>query len=251
LEARNGFFFDTAYRVVAVRDITYRKQQEAALKESKERYRILFEQNAVGLVIVRRDGQIFNVNQKFCDTLNYSKDELLQKTLLDICFPDDIEVETHNLELLFSAEINDLASQMRYFTRNKQIIWAYAHSHVIKKSNGEVDYIIKAVADITDSVKAQHKIVEQNQMLIQKEMELNAALEAKELLLKEVHHRVKNNLQTISSLLNQQKNLSNNPKIAEALCDSISRVMSMALTNLFINRTIWRILVQRITLRSL
>lgn len=58
---------------------------------------------------------------------------------------------------------------------------------------------------------------------------LVSSLEEKELLLREIHHRVKNNLQVVSSLLNLQSSYIDNPKVVEALKDSQGRVMSMSM----------------------
>jgi PAS domain-containing protein len=71
-------------------DITKRKQVEAALRESEERFRATFEQAAVGITHAEPDGRFVRVNQKFCDITGYTREELLERTFQDITHPDDI-----------------------------------------------------------------------------------------------------------------------------------------------------------------
>ncbi len=237
LQARHSYFDNEQLRVVAVRDITKRKKQETALKESEERYRILFEQNSIGLATANTKGEILDVNQKFCNMLKYSRNELLTKTFFDITYQEDKKNETELLEKITSGNTNEIVIQKRYITKNNDIIWVYVHSHIIRQTDRKNDYFISSTIDITENINAQQKIIEQNQILTTQETALKTALETKEILLKEIHHRVKNNLQTMVSLLNQQKTLATDTKTADALRDSMSRVMSMALVHHFIYRT--------------
>jgi len=94
----------------------------------------------------------------------------------------------------------------------------YLHvvAHAVKAESGDLEFV-GAVMDVTASTLAQ--------------VRLQGSLEEKEALLKEVHHRVKNNLQLITSLLTLQSNRSDDPAVAELLSESRDRIRSMALVH--------------------
>ncbi|UJR83657.1 AAA family ATPase [Sandaracinus amylolyticus] len=94
------------------------------------------------------------------------------------------------------------------------------HAHVVaqaKRASGERLRFVGAITDITEAKRAEDR--------------LQASIEEKDALLKEVHHRVKNNLQLISSLLSLQSAHTQSPDVAELLADSRNRVRSMALVH--------------------
>ena len=80
-------------------------------------------------------------------------------------------------------------------------------------------------------------LLEKNSEIITKNIIIQDSLKEKEALLKEVHHRVKNNLQIISSLLNIQASKSNNQEVIEELTESKQRILSIALTHEFIYKS--------------
>jgi PAS domain S-box-containing protein len=65
-------------------DISKRKRAEVALRESEERYRIMMEQAADAVFVYDRSGQILDVNEKACQSLGYSRDEMLSMSIRDI-----------------------------------------------------------------------------------------------------------------------------------------------------------------------
>lgn len=71
-------------RVAAIRDITERKQAQAALRDSEERFRSVMEQAADGFIIHDLEGQIIEVNHAVCDSLGYSRQELLDRSMADL-----------------------------------------------------------------------------------------------------------------------------------------------------------------------
>ncbi len=79
-------------------DITERKGIEEALEASKERYRLLVETMAEGLAVIGKIGEITYVNEKFCEMLGYSRDELIGRKLLEVV--DSEREEMHQNEFL-------------------------------------------------------------------------------------------------------------------------------------------------------
>jgi PAS domain S-box-containing protein len=77
------------YFIAVVEDITDRKQAEAKLHESEERFRVAFYQAAVGIAQTGPDGQWLFVNDRYCEMFGYSQTELRGKNFLDITHPDD------------------------------------------------------------------------------------------------------------------------------------------------------------------
>jgi PAS domain S-box-containing protein len=114
-----------------VRDITERKQAEAKLRESEERFRRIFEEGPLGLALVGRDYRFLKVNSALCRMVGYSEEELLQKAFPDITHPDDLGVNTELSERLFKREIPFYQLQKRYVRKNGELIWIKLTASVI------------------------------------------------------------------------------------------------------------------------
>ena len=92
-------------KMAMIRDITERKLSEIALRESEQRFRSTFEQVAVGICHVSPKGRFLRVNQKLCDILGYSSDELLSRTFQEITHPDDLDTDLDYLRQVLAGEI--------------------------------------------------------------------------------------------------------------------------------------------------
>ncbi|HML04158.1 MAG TPA: histidine kinase dimerization/phosphoacceptor domain -containing protein, partial [Methanobacterium sp.] len=166
------------------------------------------------LLLLDTDKNIINVNQATRNLLGYEDLELIGKSA-EIIFPDE-----EGKKALFDVDhglINKgvIANKETHFkAKNGVIIPVFLSISLIQSEKGEILGIVCIGSDIIDITNAKN--------------EIRASLEEKELLLREVHHRVKNNLQIISSLLNLQSNYIKDENDLELFKDSQSRVKSMA-----------------------
>jgi PAS domain S-box-containing protein len=189
------------------------KQAEEALRESEARYRGLVESAKDLIFTVSNEGLITSLNPAFETITGWPRNKWLGKNLELLVHPDDISLKME-LDRCFSNEIGPSSIEMRILTKaNKYLIMDV--SMVPQTWNGKVVKCLGIARDITKRRKAEEK--------------LKDSLKEKEILLREIHHRVKNNMQVISGLLMLQEELSDDVKIIVILNDSQNRIASMAL----------------------
>ena len=78
--------------VMVFHDVTRRRKAERALRASEERLRAVFTQAAVGIAVADLDGLLMEVNDKFCEVLGYSSEQLREMTFLQLTHAEDVEV---------------------------------------------------------------------------------------------------------------------------------------------------------------
>ncbi|MFN6454906.1 MAG: PAS domain S-box protein [Nostoc sp. EfeVER01] len=205
-------------------EITERQRIEEALRESEQRFRAAFHQAAVGIAHVAIDGSWLLVNQKLCDILGYTLEELQLLTFQDITHPDDLNTNLKYVEQILADNIQTYSMEKRYFRKDNSIVWVNLTVSLMRESNGEPKYFISVVEDISERKAAQR---ERKQW----EEQIKASLLEKEVLLKEIYHRVKNNLQVISSLLNLQSAYIKDKDDLVIFQQSQQRIASMALVH--------------------
>ncbi len=139
--------------VVAVagihRGIGERKQAEEALAQSEERFRATFEQAAVGIAHLAPDGRWLRVNQRFCDIVGYTREELLQRSFQDLTHPGDIETNLEAMRRLLADEIRTYSGEKRYVRKDGSPVWVDLTVSLVRSPSGEPDYFISVAEDIT------------------------------------------------------------------------------------------------------
>jgi len=93
------------------------------LKESEKRFRETFEQAAVGIAHVGIDGQWLRVNQKLCDIVGYTREQLMELTFQDITHPEDLAPDLAYVERLLAGEIKNYSLEKRYIRKDGSIVW--------------------------------------------------------------------------------------------------------------------------------
>ena len=187
----------------------------AALRESEQRFRKTFELAGAGIVQVSLDGRFTRVNQRFCDIVGYTQDEILELRFQDITHPNDLEEDLANVRRIFDGEIDVYSMEKRYLRKDSSIVWVSLTVSLVRDEFGNPSYFIAVIEDTTERKHA--------------ELAVQSSLAEKEVLLREIHHRVKNNMQVISSLLNLQAKGINDARLSKLFQESQSRVRAMAL----------------------
>lgn len=130
-------------------DITERKKAEEALRISEERFRATFEQAAVGIAHIAPDGRWLRVNRKLCEIVGYSHDELLDTTFQAITHPDDLDADAEAVRRLLTGEGVTHQMEKRYIRPDKSITWINLTVALVRRSDGDPDYFISVVEDIS------------------------------------------------------------------------------------------------------
>ncbi len=184
-----------------------------ALRESSERYRIMAETALAGIIIVDHEENLSFLNSAFAEMVGYSKDQLEQMNLSQLSDKDEFAKYQEQTQLRKKGEFSRYESKMVH--KDGTIRNVLVSASPIKGANGTPKTTLAVITDITDRKQAEEKI--------------KASLREKEVLLKEIHHRVKNNMQIISSLLSLQESYIKDPSVLKAFRESQTRIRSMAM----------------------
>jgi len=170
-----------------------RKQTEEVLRESGERFRILFEAMAEGLVLIAPGGQIVQANPVAERILGFKRSEIEGRNYVDLewelIHPDGTPMPPEEMPGIRAMNENRPVKDgvMGVKRSNGSISWVNVRATPLINETSKLMGVICTFDDITRSKRV--------------EEETKASLKEKDMLLKEIHHRIKNNLQIISSLL--------------------------------------------------
>ena len=143
-----------------VRDISDRKQAEAALSESEERFRRAFEDSGVGKLLTGLDGRLLRVNRAFATMLGYTAEELQSLKFAAITHPDDVVSNVDVMNRLQSGTEASARFEKRYLNKNGGVVWADMSVVLLRDSTGRPDHFVADVQDMTDRKQAELALTE-------------------------------------------------------------------------------------------
>ncbi|MDF2548691.1 MAG: sensor-containing diguanylate cyclase [Anaerosolibacter sp.] len=153
-------------------DITELKKNEVALYQKTEHFRAVFENSAIGIGVVNLDAQPVECNHALLDMIGYTMDEISQMSFMDFTHPDDVDKDLELFNNLMLGKLSSYQIEKRYIRKDHQIIWARLTVSPIFSVQGEIQYIMSMIENITDV-----KIAEQKQLELTKELQRLSTLD--------------------------------------------------------------------------
>jgi PAS domain S-box-containing protein len=213
LVSTNFAFIPPDLVMVHLEDVTERRQAEEKIRESEEKFRSIVENSSDQIFMLDKDYKFLSVNKTGADLFRKSPQEMIGKSIVEI-FPENIAAQfSKNVNNVFHTGKSMLDEEKILFQGHE--LYFSTSLNPVKDDRGRVIAVAGIVRDITESKLAEEQI--------------RASLLEKEVLLKEIHHRVKNNLQIISGLLTLQAAQINDERLQKIIKESQSRIWTMAL----------------------
>jgi len=204
------FSFGIAERITGLQKERARAME--ALSASEEKYRTLVE-NAIEVIFVTQDLMIKFENTNALKASGFSSEEVHSRPFLDFVHPDDRETMVERFRKRVSGEPVSNYFHFRIISKTGEVRWMEISAVSIQWEGKPA--VLNFMNDITERKLAEERLRE--------------SLTEKEVLLKEIHHRVKNNMQIVSSLLSLQMDFIKNEEDRDIFVESQNRVHTMAL----------------------
>jgi len=151
--------------VGTIQDITDRKRDETALRESEERFRGIFEQSAVGVAVMHPDGIFVQVNPAYCDFIGYRAEELVGRNFETVIHVDDLaHVKAHWDAVMAGAAIAPI-NERRYLHKSGDVRWGLAGLSLLRDPEGAVTGYMVQVQDITERKRTERALQESEERL--------------------------------------------------------------------------------------
>ncbi len=193
-------------------DITENKAVELENQKNQLMMEQLFENAPVGIAIVDTDNNIRQINESFEEIFEYDKTEVTGRNINKLLAPTGKQDEAEAMSFA-TKEGQSLQTETVRLTKNEEEVPVLVGSVPVKMNSKTI-----ALYGIYVDISHQHEY----------QQKLKHALHEKETLLAELHHRVKNNLALINSLLELQLFNTENPELKEEFENIQNRIMTIA-----------------------
>jgi two-component system sensor kinase FixL len=130
----------------------------AEIDEMNRRFQATFEQAAVGVAHLDREGRWIRINARFCELTGYPPDELMALTVDDITHPLDRQQDSTARGTMMAGEADTSAVEKRYVRKDGGVIWVNATRSTIRDADGRPEFFVAVVEEITARKEAETRL---------------------------------------------------------------------------------------------
>jgi two-component system NtrC family sensor kinase len=136
-------------------DITDLKQAEEELRKQEVRFRKIFEESPIGMVMAGADYHFIRANRAFCRMTQYTEKEMNSLTFSDITHPDHVEQDIAGVRDLVNGKIPLYRTEKRYIRKDGETVWGACTVALVNDKGGEFLYFLTMIEDITERRRAE------------------------------------------------------------------------------------------------
>ena len=143
---------------MSTQNVSPDKATELAILQAEQRFRQVFERSPAGVARVGLDGTWLEVNDRLCDMLGYTFEELAQMRPWDLIHPADLKRNLEERERLLSGKAQQVSLETRYLRKDGSVIWLARTGSLVRDASGTPQYFVSVAQDITDRKQCENRL---------------------------------------------------------------------------------------------
>jgi diguanylate cyclase (GGDEF)-like protein/PAS domain S-box-containing protein len=126
--------------------------------------RDIFERSMVGMAITSLEKGWVEVNERLCEMLGFSKEELAHKTWAELTHPDDLATDVAEFNRVLAGDINEYTLDKRFIHSDGHVVYAHIAVHCVRRADDSIDCFVALVADISKRKLAEDGLRESEEL---------------------------------------------------------------------------------------
>jgi PAS domain S-box-containing protein len=140
----------TLFGGLLLKNLHSRYRAEKALRESEEQLSAFFDLNMVGMVTAAANAGWLHVNDRFCEILGYSREELWRTNWFDLSHPEELALAHDTYHAMCAGEADHVSLDKRFIAKDGSVVYAHVVAKVKRCPDGRVERFFTVVQDITE-----------------------------------------------------------------------------------------------------